>query len=104
MERMDGDVENCTDEEVKAIQKFFKSVEKDICKLLGLKVQKPSIPEQPDCKLVACVHNEEWNAGYILSGDGHFIGYKPELDEHFNIRVLPTADLVQIMLAWKWRK
>jgi hypothetical protein len=103
-EKMIGDVENCTEDEVYGVNDFFKSNEKDICKYLGLKVSKPNIPEDPDCKLIACVNNEEWNAGYILSDDGHFIGYKPELHKNFNICVLPTTELLKIMRAWNWTK
>jgi len=101
--KLQGCVENCSDDDVQNIQDFFKLKEKNICKLLNLQYPKPNIPELPDCKLVACVRNESWRTGYIISGDGHFEGYKPELHEEFNICVLPTNDLLQIMRAWKWK-
>ena len=95
-------LEKCTDGEANDVTCFFESVEKDVRKLLNLQYSKPNIPEPADCRMIACVFKEDWTAKAILSGDGHFEAYRPEIYNKFNICVFPTNKLIQIMHNWGW--
>ena len=84
------------------IRSFYKAHEKDLKDELNLQHDKPSTPEHPDLKLIACIINEKWNMRYLLSDDAHFVGYIPELHDNFKIRIISMKDLRQIMLQWRW--
>lgn len=89
---------------IKLLKTFFELNKRDIVKELNLQRSKHHIPEDPDLKLISCLYNELWNHRYVLTDDGHFIGYTAEVERNFKICVLPMRDIRQIMRLWKWEK
>lgn len=94
--------EKCADSDVQDVRSFFISVEKDVCMMLQLQHAKPNIPEEADCKLIACICRENWTKRAIVSGDSHFEAYMAEICSKFRIYVFPTKNLIQIMRNWGW--
>ncbi|MFZ2471815.1 MAG: hypothetical protein WAW52_07730 [Methanothrix sp.] len=94
--------EKCDETDITLTENIFIKYKKDIVKELNLQSQKSPIPEPSDLKLIACICKEPWSSKYLLSDDGHFWGYQPEINTHFCICVLPLKELRRIRLQWKW--
>ena len=91
-----------TDAEIEIARQFFIDHERDITSLLNLQHNKSNIPEDHDLKLLVCCENSSCDKMFLISDDGHFIGYSDLIPSRYAISVLPMKDVRINMIAWKW--
>lgn len=93
----------CAKVEFVAARQFFIQHETDVQKALQLQHVKSNIPEDHDIELLVWCHNCAWKTTYLVSDDGHFIAYAPEIEKStYSVHILPMKDIRQTMLQWKW--